>query len=105
MKRRSFILGSSTLACANVSFAALTPKGSAAEIGDYILLHALLPKDVKALSHGLPSPSTRPVLMQTARDDFKHGRILSIDDWYISETEGRICALAALGVDCIEGLS
>lgn len=38
----------------------------------------------------------RELLRLQMRQDFEHGRIVNVQGWILSETEGRLCALAAL---------
>lgn len=38
----------------------------------------------------------RKMLLDQQRKDFEHGRIVNVQGWILSETEARLCALAAL---------
>ena len=41
-------------------------------------------------------PTLRDVLARQQRQDFRNRRIVTIDGWMLSETEARLCAIAAL---------
>ncbi|HEX6383133.1 MAG TPA: hypothetical protein VF177_00550 [Anaerolineae bacterium] len=38
----------------------------------------------------------RPILERQMRQDFDQGRVANVEGWLLSETEARLCALAAL---------
>jgi hypothetical protein len=38
----------------------------------------------------------RRMLGEQLRSDFEHGRTVNVQGWILSETEGRLCALAAM---------
>ena len=41
--------------------------------------------------------AVRPAVSERVRADFAAGRIVRVDGWLLSETEGRLCALVSLG--------
>jgi hypothetical protein len=45
--------------------------------------------------HATPG-KLRELLLLQQRQDFKHGRIANVKGWILSETEVRLCAMAAL---------
>ena len=42
------------------------------------------------------APTMRNILAKQQRQDFRNRRIVAIDGWMLSETEARLCAIAAL---------
>jgi hypothetical protein len=52
-------------------------------------------KNIARLAHADPE-QLRAMLSDQQRADFAHGRTIMIDGWILSETEVRLCALAAM---------
>jgi hypothetical protein len=46
---------------------------------------------------GANSDEAHAIIVGWQREDFEHGRIVNVSGWLLSETEARVCALAALG--------
>ncbi|SFC50680.1 hypothetical protein [Tropicimonas isoalkanivorans] len=100
MKRRDVLsaCAAATVLSAAGPLRADAPSGAAAEIGRWLLAHGVLPRNPTRLREGLPESRSSTALQTAMREDFAALRIVSVNDWYISETEARLCALAALGM-------
>jgi len=92
---------------AALSFGALAAPGRAAshtlssaeEVGKWLITHDVLPAHRGMLLAGLTQPDTVNGWQAIVRADFASGMMVSVDGWLISDTEARLCALAALDVE------
>lgn len=99
--RRDIIAGLAALsagALAGPAQAVNAPLTSAQEIGRWLIAHGVLPGDRAKLVAGIVQPDAVRSWKDIVRADFAAGDIVSVDGWVISETEARLCAVAALDI-------
>ncbi len=77
---------------------------SAEEVGKWLITHDVLPAHRGMLMAGLVQPDTVDGWQAIVRADFAGGRMVSVDGWIISDTEARLCALAALDLEPLVGI-
>jgi hypothetical protein len=64
------------------------------------IVELICPSDSEAFAQlmGADENGAREVVAKWQRDDFRYGRIANVSGWQLSETEARLCALAALTI-------
>lgn len=102
MKRRDILCSLSAIALSGTmapANAMMQADDSAAEIGRWLISHGLMPADRDVVSADLQSAWGAAATRKAVEADFGAGRVVSVEGWFISETEARLCALAAIDAD------
>ena len=98
--RRFFLAGSLGATVAGTGFAGIVPASAAAEIGRAVLQARAVEPSAAALRQALGLLNNAPLAFDASWDDriradYSAGDTVHVENWVLSRTEARLCALAA----------